>query len=131
MTLPVEVRKEVVPPFAIFQTSIVHVLLTELFIEASETQDMILGPLGGILASRSGLHQERPITGFREQELATHLAKDTIFPFGRFFLCRAGTLCHSTGTSVEVRVDPRIGLIQPDLPEAFVTPARWAGRKDL
>jgi hypothetical protein len=30
-----------------------------LFIEASETKDMIFCPLGGILASRSGLQQKR------------------------------------------------------------------------
>src|SRR5271169_4833260 len=100
MILPVKVREDVVPPFAILQTSIVHVLLTQLFIEASETQDMILGPLRGILASRSGLHQERPISGLREQELATHLAKDTSFSFGRFFLCRGS----ENGTRVRFHV---------------------------
>ncbi len=60
--LPLQVRKEVVPPFAILQTSGVDLILNQLFIETSETENMILCSLRRILAGRSGLHQKRPIT---------------------------------------------------------------------
>jgi hypothetical protein len=57
-----------------------------------------------------------------------HLSKDTIFPSVSFSLPREHTR-HATGSGMEVRVDPRIRLIQPDLQNLVPSSKGW--EKDL
>src|SRR5215471_15282304 len=59
---PIEIRKNVVSPFAIFQEFLVNRSPFQLIVEACEPQEMILGPFTGVVSCGPGLHQKRPVT---------------------------------------------------------------------
>src|SRR5690348_8653958 len=75
---PVEIGKEIVAPFAVREERLVDVLGSDLVVQPSEPEDVILRPLRSVVPRGAGLHQERPVAGLREEEFPRHLPQRAI-----------------------------------------------------
>ena len=93
---------------------------------------MVLGPLHRVRDHRAGFHDEGPVGGLGEQQLAGGLAKGAVAEMvGLGPVEPAGQFDHAEGCHVKVRVNPGVGALQPDRPMALVAPGGGAGGGDL
>jgi hypothetical protein len=60
--VPVHVRKNVVPPFAVAQKFFIEIICDKLIVQTVETSKVIDRALSGVFARSPGFHQKCPIT---------------------------------------------------------------------
>ena len=121
---PVDVWEKIVAPLAIGQEFLIELPGNKLIVQFIEGAEVIDRALGRILARRSGSHEKGPIARLREQKFARQLFEHTINQFARIILVRVCKFAHALRRCVQVRVDPRIILVDPHFEMAFIAPAR-------
>src|SRR5580693_7256163 len=129
--LPVYIREDVIAPLAIGQKFFVDHATLLLVVEPGKTQNVIPCSFRCIVPGCPCFHQESPIARLGQQQFTCHLTEHFVFPFGRCLLGGACCLSHASGGCVKVRIDPGIRLIQPNLPEPLVPPARGTRSDNL
>src|SRR3954471_12136019 len=73
IVVPVQVREDVVTPLAVFEKSFVDRAGLQLLVKPREAQDVVARLFGGVVFRGPGLHQEGPVAGLGQQELAGEL----------------------------------------------------------
>ena len=91
---------------------------------------MIFDALAGVVRAGARAEDERPVAGLGQQQLAAGLLERAPFEIA---WCgeTVRQLGHSFLGHLQVRVNPFVGLVEPDLPVAFLAPARSARAADL
>src|SRR5262245_24325214 len=102
----------------------------QVVVDLVELQDVLVDAPGGVGDGRSRLHDERPVGGLRQHQLARRLvqrARGQRVGGGM----PARELHHPLGGDVQVTVGPAVGLVQPVVVVALEAPRRRAGRRHL
>lgn len=88
---------------------------------------MIAHSFGGVVFRGGVANEEGPIAGLRKKKLAYELAQDAFVISGRFSTARFCQCGHTRVRREKVGVNPGAFLIQPDIKETLITPARRCG----
>src|SRR6516225_4425494 len=131
IVLPLQFREQIVPVFTVLEECFVEGFSLQKVVEASEAQNVITGSFSRIGLRGTGLHEKGPVARLCQQQLAPHLPKHALFPFGALLLCAARAFRHPPGSGMQMGIDPGIGFVEPDFPKAFVPPTRRARADDL
>src|SRR5947207_13517779 len=82
-----------------------------------------------VLTRGAGSHEKRPIARLREQKFACELFENAIGKCVCVLLMDSCEFTHAQRGGVQVRVNPRVVLVDPNFEMTFVAPAR-SGRFD-
>src|ERR1700686_207250 len=127
---PIDVRKKIIAAFAVREKRFVHVASIELFPEAIEAEEMIGDAFGGVMFRGPGFHEEGPVARLGEQQLACELFQNAIGQLVVTGGMGAGDFRHAARGGMKMRIDPGVGLIEPDTEISLVAPTRggWLDR---
>src|SRR3954452_22289099 len=73
IVVPVQVRENVVTPLAVFEERLIDRAGQQLLVQFREAQDVVARLFGGVVFRGAGLHQEGPVAGLGEEQLAGEL----------------------------------------------------------
>jgi len=113
------------------EPGLVDVVRLELVVKRVEVEDMDLGALDGVFDHGAGLHDEGPVAGLSEQQLASGLVQRAAAQRVARRRMMAGQLHHAVGVFVEVAVEPVVGAFEPDFAVALVAPTGKGGLRQL
>ena len=82
---------------------------------------MLPRSLHGIFHRGPGAHDESPIRGLRQKELARHLVQCPLIVAPGLWVAM-GHFFHARGSSMKVRIDPLVGTIEPNVRITHVAP---------
>ena len=99
-------------------------LCLDLLVQVIEVEHVDLRSAHGVLDHGAGLHDEGPVAGLGQQQLAGRLVERAALQAVRPCGWCLGQLDHAVRRLVQVAVDPVVGAFQPDLAVALVAPAR-------
>src|SRR5690348_12481729 len=85
---------------------------------------MIAHSFGGVVFSGGVANEEGPITGLREEKLARELAQDTLIVRCYLSVPRFCQGAHACVCRKKVWVNPATFVVQPDIEEPLIAPAR-------
>src|SRR2546426_635908 len=84
-----------------------------------------------VLARSSSFHEERPVARLRQEKFARQLFQDAARLCAGVVFMRTRDFYHPPRGRMQMRINPRIASVQPNLEITFVPPARSCGSDDL
>src|SRR5689334_21529180 len=92
---------------------------------------MIAHSVGGVVLRGSVANEEGPITGLRQKKLTRELAQDAVIIRCCLSVPRFCQSPHARVCGKKMWVNPATLVVQPDIEEALITPARCCRFDDL
>src|SRR5450432_273046 len=126
----VDVREDVVARLDVGEPALVDLGRPDVVIELVELQDVLVDAPRGVRHGRAGLHDEGPVGGLREHELAGRLVERALRERIRRGMAPR-ELHHALARDVQVTIRPGVRLVEPVLVVTARAPRRRARRRHL
>src|SRR5437763_5422556 len=121
---PVNIREQIILCLALREKITIHLAAVKLIRQFRETGQMISHSFSGVVFRGVVANEKGPIAGLRKEKLARELAQDAFVISSRLLAAQFCQCAHPCVRRKKVRVNPAAFLIQPDIEETLITPAR-------
>src|SRR5262249_42317830 len=121
---PVHIWEQVILRFALREKIAIDLSALKLVGQLCEPCKMIAHSFSGVIFRGVVANEEGPIAGLRKKKLAHELAQDAFVISSRLSAARFYQCAHPCVRHKKVWVNPATFLIQPDIEETMITPAR-------